>query len=353
MAENETQAAAAPAESEPKAKKDPREKLFRPKYNLAITTSPHDYHQGSVPVIMWNVVGALTPALLMGFYLFGLPAVILTASVTAAALLTEIAMNKIMGKKITVKDGSAAITGLLLAMTLPPSFPVFLGILGAIFGIVIGKSLYGGLGNNIFNPALLGRAFLQASFPVAITTWTNPSTMPGGVDAVTAATPLGAFKFEHKMTDYMDMFLGFTGGTIGETSAVLVMLGGLYLLARGYADWRIPVSFIGSTAAFAGIFWLIDPSKYADPLFHILAGGLMLGAFFMATDMVTSPVTNLGSVIFGVSGGLILVIIRTFGPVPEAVMYTILLMNAFTPLINRYTRPQYLGEMTASAGGKK
>lgn len=339
--------AAAPNAEAPKPapKKDPRDKLFKPEYNLVITSSPHDYHQGDVPRIMWSVVAALIPATIMGVYFFRMKAVVMILALTATAIVTEILMNKIRKRSITIRDGSAAITGLLLALTLPPDLPVIHGILGTIFGIIIGKHIYGGLGYNIFNPALLGRAFLQASFPVAMTTWTFPSTYTGNVDGVTAATPLGHFKFEKISTDYLDLFLGSVGGSIGETSALAVMIGGIFLLVMKYADWRIPVSFIGSVFVFGGIFWLMNPANYPDPIFQVLSGGLMLGAFFMATDMVTSPVTPLGSWVFGIFAGLILVIIRLFGGLPEGVMFTILLMNGFTPLINRYTRPKYLGEV--------
>jgi electron transport complex protein RnfD len=272
-------------------------------------------------------------------------AVIMILACVVTAVLTEILMNKIRKKDITIRDGSAAITGLLLALTLPPDLPIFHGILGTIFGIIIGKHIYGGLGYNIFNPALLGRAFLQASFPVAMTTWTFPSTYTGAVDGVTAATPLGHFKFEKVSTEYMDLFLGSVGGSIGETSALAVLIGGIFLLVMKYADWRIPASFIGSVFVFGGLFWMMNPEQYPDPIFQVLSGGLMLGAFFMATDMVTSPITPLGSWIFGIFAGLILVVIRLFGGLPEGVMFTILLMNGFTPLINRYTRPKYLGEV--------
>ncbi len=332
----------------PAPKKDPRDKLFKSAYNLVITSSPHDYHQGNVPRIMWSVVAALMPATIMGIYLFQMKAVVMILAVTAAAVITEMLMNKIRGKEFTVKDGSAAITGLLLALTLPPDLPVFHGVLGSIFGIIIGKHIYGGLGYNIFNPALLGRAFLQASFPVAMTTWTFPSTYTGAVDGVTAATPLGILKFGSDIPspDYMELLYGTIGGSIGETSAIAILAGGIFLLIMKYADWRIPVSFISSVFVFGGLIYMLDTTHYPDPLYHLLSGGLLLGAFFMATDMVTSPITPLGSWVFGIAAGLILVVIRVFGGLPEGVMFTILLMNGFTPLINRYTRPRYLGEVT-------
>jgi electron transport complex protein RnfD len=218
-------------------------------------------------------------------------------------------------------------------------------MLGSIVAITIGKHVFGGLGYNIFNPALLGRAFLQASFPVAMTTWTNPNTIQlTNVDAVTTATPLGLFKFEGVLTKHFDLLFGNIGGSLGETSAIAIIIGGVFLIVMRYADWRIPVSILGTVIVLAALFWFIDPVKYPDPLFHILSGGLLLGAFFMATDMVTSPVTVKGSWIFGIGAGIILVMIRNYGGLPEGVMYSILLMNSLTPIINRYTRPRYFGE---------
>ena len=205
-----------------------------------------------------------------------------------------------------------------------------------------------GLGFNIFNPALLGRAFLQASFPVAMTTWTYPQTDKyAAIDAVTAATPLGLFKFEKVVTGYSDLLIGNIGGSLGETSALAVLAGGLFILFKRYAEWRIPVSYLGTVFVIGGIFWLIAPDAYPDPVFHMLSGGLMLGAFFMATDMVTSPITPLGAWIFGFGAGIVLLVIRLFGGVPEGVMYSILFMNAFTPIINRKLRPKVFGEVHA------
>ena len=262
---------------------------------------------------------------------------ILTAVISC--VLTEIVINKMRGKQF--REGSAIVTGILLAMTLPPTLHLGFVVMGSVFAIAIGKQIFGGLGYNIFNPALLARAFLQASFPVRMTTWTNPSTL----DAVTTATPLGGLKFENIVSPYFDMLIGNCGGCIGETSALLIIVGGVYLLIKKYADWRIPVSYLGSVVIFGTIFWLINPGQYPDPLYHLFSGGLMLGAFFMATDMVTSPVTPKGSWIFGIGAGFLLVIIRLFGGLPEGVMYSILLMNAFTPLINRFTRPKFFGEV--------
>jgi len=340
---------APPAKPKPApAPKDPRDKLYKAGQTLIISSSPHFHSHDSVPKIMWSVVAALVPATAMAVYYFGIDALVMIGSCVAAALVTEIIMNKMKGEGLTISDGSAAITGLLLALTLPPSLPISTGVIGSVFSISIGKQIFGGLGYNIFNPALLGRAFLQASFPVAMTTWTYPDTEKySQIDAVTAATPLAQFKFDKIVADYGDLLSGNVGGSLGETSALAVLVGGLFLLLMKYADWRIPVSYLGTVFILGGLFWYFSPGDYPDPVFHLLSGGLMIGALFMATDMVTSPITASGAWIFGAGAGIVLIIIRLFGGVPEGVMYSILLMNAFTPLINRYTRPKYFGEVRA------
>lgn len=346
MVENTPAPEKKPAPKKPK--KDPRAKLYKPDQPLVLASSPHFHASDSVPKIMWNVILALVPATVMAFIYFGWASAGIILSSVAAALVSEMAVNKLKGEVFTIPDGSAAITGLLLALTLPPSFSMGAAALGSVFAIVIGKHVFGGLGYNIFNPALLGRAFLQASFPVKMTTWSWPVTANfADVDGVTAATPLGLFKFEKVGSELGEMFTGNISGSLGETSAIALLIGGAYLLIRKYADWRIPASYIGSVFLFSGFFWLISPETYPSPVFHVLSGGLMLGAFFMATDMVTSPVTALGAWIFGAGAGLVLVLIRLFGGLPEGVMYSILLMNAFTPLINRYTRPNFFGEVRA------
>ena len=332
----------------PKPKKDPRAKLYKPEKPLILSSSPHFHAEDTVPKIMWNVVGALAPATVLAVVYFGWAAVGIILTSVLAALASEAIVNRVKGETFTIPDGSAFITGLLLALTLPPSFSLGGAALGSIFAIVVGKHFFGGLGYNIFNPALMGRAFLQASFPVPMTTWTWPITAKyAEVDGVTAATPLGLFKFEGLGSEMTGLLTGNISGSLGETSAIAILVGGIYLLIRKYADWRIPTSFLASVALFSGIFWFISPDKYPDPLFQLLSGGLMLGAFFMATDMVTSPVTAKGAWIFGAGCGLVLVAIRLFGGLPEGVMYSILFMNAFVPLINRYTRPQFFGEVRA------
>lgn len=331
-----------------KPKKDPRAKLYKPDRPLILSSSPHFHTRDTVPRIMWNVIAALVPASVLAVVYFQWAAVGIILTCVIAALLSEMVVNKVKGEVFTIPDGSALITGLLLALTLPPSFSLGGAALGSVFAIIVGKHFFGGLGYNIFNPALLGRAFLQASFPVPMTTWTWPLTAKyADVDGITAATPLGLFKFEGITSELTGLLTGNISGSLGETSALAILIGGIYLLIRKYADWRIPTSFLLSVFVVSGIFYLIDGQTYPSPIFQLFSGGLMLGAFFMATDMVTSPVTARGAWIFGTGAGFILVIIRLFGGLPEGVMYAILLMNAFTPLINRYTRPDFFGEVRA------
>jgi len=328
-------AAPKPRPVEKLKKEKPKPQIF------LLSSSPHMATVNNVPKIMWTVIAALLPAVAFSVYNFGFGVLLTVAASVIAAVATEAIVNKMRNKEITVFDGSAVLTGLLLAMTLPPGFPRAYAALGSIFAIGIGKQIFGGLGYNIFNPALLGRAFLQASFSVKMTTWVAPNT----IDAITTATPLGSYKFENVMTPYFDLFMGNIGGCIGETSALFILIGGIFLLIKKYADWRIPVSYLGTVIIIGGLFWIIDPAQYPDPVFHLFSGGLLLGAFFMATDMVTSPVTPKGAWIFGFGAGVVLVVIRLFGGLPEGVMYSILFMNGFVPLINRYTRPKYFGEI--------
>ena len=333
---------------EEKTENKPQEKPAqeKPAERLVVSSSPHFLRDENIPKIMHTVILALLPAMAASVYFFGLRAIGLIVISVAACLITEYVVQKIREKPVTIWDGSAAITGILLALTLPPSFPYYGAALGSIFAIGIGKQLFGGLGYNIFNPALLGRAFLQATYPVLITTWSEPlsKAVKTGVDVVSAATPLALMKFEGKMTSHLDMLFGNVAGSMGETSAIAILIGGLYLRYRGYINWKMPLGYLGSIVFFGGIFWLINPTKYPDPLFHILAGGAMLGAWFMVTDMVTSPVTVVGQWIFVLCAGFLAVIIRLFGGLPEGVMYSILLMNAFVPLLNKHTRPRFFGE---------
>jgi len=300
--------------------------------NLVVSSSPHIRSEETVQRIMLDVIIALLPATAASVYFFGMRALAITLVSVAAAVAAEAAIQKIRNKPVTVNDGSAVITGLLLALTLSPAMPLWMVAVGAVAAIGIGKQVYGGLGSNPFNPALVGRAFLVVTFPVHMTTWINP------IDGVTSATPLGLLKMEGTATGYTELFIGNVGGSLGETSALLLILGGLYLLYRGIIDWRIPVFYIGTVGVMTAVLG-------QDPVFHLLAGGLMLGAFFMATDMVTTPVTRTGKIVFGIGAGILVVLIRLYGGYPEGVLFSILLMNTFTPIIDKYTRPKIYGEV--------
>jgi electron transport complex protein RnfD len=326
---------------------------------LTISVSPHIKDKTTVSSIMWGVVVALLPAVLWGIFYFQIRAVYLIATCIITSVLFEAISQKILGKPITIKDGSAFLTGLLLALVLPPTFPLWAAALGAIVAIVVGKNLFGGLGYNIFNPALLGRAFLSVAFPVLMTTWEVPSistfniVSAGGLntffsgDAVTQATPLAITlpKFgvmNGRFISYLDLFLGRIGGCLGEVSALALLIGAVYLIIRKYIDWRIPLSYIGVVFIFSYFTHLFNNS-YPSSLFHILSGGLMIGAFFMATDPVTSPITGKGRWIFGIGAGVLTISIRLWGGYPEGVMYSILMMNAFTSLIDKLTIPVQFG----------
>lgn len=303
-------------------------------YRFAIASSPHIHSGESVQRIMFSVAGALLLPTIAGIYFYGIKALILVVTTTLAAVITEAIFQKLRGKPITVWDGSAVVTGILLALNLPPGLPLWMAVVGAAVAISLGKQIYGGLGTNPFNPALIGRVFLMITFPVQMTTWINP------VDGTTGATPLALLKMQGVSTDYMSLFLGNVGGSMGETSALMIILGGLYLLYKGYIDWTIPAGYLGTVAVLSLLLG-------KDPIFQLLSGGLMLGAFFMATDMVTTPITRLGRIIFGIGAGIFTVIIRFYGGYPEGVSFSILLMNAFTPVINRYTVPKIYGEVKA------
>lgn len=303
-------------------------------YKFITASSPHIHSGESVQKIMFNVAGALLLPTVAGIYFFGLRALVLVITTTLAAVLTEAVFQKLRGKPVAIWDGSAVVTGILLALNLPPGLPLWMAVVGAAIAISLGKQVYGGLGMNPFNPALIGRVFLMISFPVQMTKWINP------VDGTTGATPLQIMKMQGVSTDYTRLFLGNIGGSLGETSALLIILGGLYLLYRGYIEWRIPTFYLGTVAVLSAVLG-------RDPVFELLSGGLMLGAFFMATDMVTSPISRLGKIVFGLGAGIFTVIIRFYGGYPEGVSFSILLMNAFTPVINRYTVPKIYGEVKA------
>ena len=324
-----------------------------------LSSSPHIHSGESIPRIMYSVVIALIPAMFMGVYLFGLRALWVILLSVAAGMATEAGAQRIMGRKLTISDGSAVVTGILLALNLPPTVPWWLVVVGSAIAIVIGKQIYGGLGYNPFNPALVARVIVLISFPVQMTNWVKPSPLfSGAIDGVTTATPLGAMKTHllvkgtlegFTMGELLNPFTGKIGGCIGETSVIALLIGAGFLLYRGYITWHIPITFIGTVFILSGLFWLINPDQYMSPLFHILTGGLMLGAFYMATDMVTSPVTYRGMMVFGAGCGAITIIIRLFGGYPEGVSYSILLMNAATPLIDRYMRPKTFGWKTVSS----
>ncbi len=329
---------------------------------LLLTSSPFLKLQEDTPLMMRQVIYALLPAALAGVYYFGVSALLVMATCIGGAMLTEYAVSRSKTSPVNpLYDGSAFLTGLLLAMVLPPGIPLWMAFIGAAVSILMGKALFGGIGANIFNPALVGRAFLQASFPVAITTWTpagnlsrfwelqgNSFSIPflkSTADAMTAATPLAQAKFVGEVAAFKDLLLGNTAGSLGETSALLLILGGLYLLRKNVINWRIPLGVFIAVIISAGLIHWMNPEKFAPPLFHLFSGGLMLGAIYMATDPVTSPITHRGCWIFGAGVGLLVVIIRNFGGLPEGVMYAILLMNAVSPLISRMTQPRIYGEI--------
>ncbi len=311
-----------------------------PELKLELTSSPHVRYNWSTQKVMWMVLAALIPSVISALLFFGIYQFLIILVSVGFATATEAAIKSIRKKKITLMDGSAALTGLLLALILPPNFSLVSTALGAVFAVAVGKEIFGGLGFNIFNPALAGRAFLQAAFPVAMTTWEKPNF---AVDAVTSATPLAAYKFDGVVAGMSGMFFGNIGGSIGETSAIAILIGGIFLIAVKIVNWRIPAAMTFGIILFGGIFWIFDPVNYPNPLFLLLAGGFLFGAFFMATDWVTSPLTAKGMWIFGLGISFVIVLIRLFGGLPEGVMYAILFMNAFVPMINRYTRPRVFG----------
>jgi electron transport complex protein RnfD len=316
----------------------------------------------TTPKTMRDVLYALLPATLASVWFFGVSAILVLGSCIAGAVLTEwfFAGNDRRGDSL--RDASGILTGLLLGLTLPPGLPLWMAFLGGVVAISLGKIIWGGLGHNLFNPALLGRAFLLATFPIAMTTWVS-ATGEGGflnvyssnlalpfmqapVDGMSAATPLGLMKFEQQVTPLTNLMLGKTTGSLGETSGLLLILGGIYLWLRRALDWRIPVSILLTVIVFSFVLGLFDEARFPAPLFSVFSGGLLLGAIYMATDPVTSPLTPKGAWIFGIGTGVLVMLIRVFGGLPEGVMYAILLMNAATPLIDRYTQPRVFGRGT-------
>ncbi|MDR1408294.1 MAG: RnfABCDGE type electron transport complex subunit D [Tannerella sp.] len=318
---------------------------------LIISPSPHIHSGDSIPRNMYGVLIALIPAFLASLYFFGTGALIVTAVSVASCLLCEFLIQKYLFRKdLTISDGSAILTGLLLAMNLPSNLPVWITVLGAFVAIGIGKMTFGGLGNNPFNPALIGRVVLLLSFPVQMTSWPVPKPWNTAyLDAETGATPLETLK-NHlgEMPDITDFLIGHIGGSMGEVSAAALLLGLAFLLIRRIITWHIPVSILVTVFAFTGILHLADPAAYVSPEFHLLSGGLLLGAIFMATDYVTSPMTKGGMLVYGAGIGIITVVIRVYGAYPEGVSFAILIMNAFTPLINNCIKPGRFGKVKKS-----
>lgn len=324
------------------------------KDTLIVSASPHIRSRDNVSLAMKLVILALLPAFMFSVYVFGWRALMITIICIVSCMISEALMQKMLGKKITLDDGSALLTGLLLAFNLPPGVPLWLPIVGSVFAIVFAKQLFGGLGHNFINPALAGRAFLMASWPSFMTKeWLVPtgSTL-SGIDGVTSATPLTLLKNPanfgvpeiiiqqlNDMSTIKNLFFGRVGGCLGETSALLLLIGGLFLIIVGIVDYRIVTGYLVSF----GILAIVLPTKGSLPL-HLFSGGLFLGAFFMATDWVTSPVTKKGRWIFGIGCGVLTAIIRIWGGYPEGVSYSILLMNVFTPVIDRFTKERIFGE---------
>jgi electron transport complex protein RnfD len=311
---------------------------------------------------MYNVVLALIPALAVTLFYFGIEALVVTSISILTCLAFEFLLQKFVLKvKPSITDGSALVTGLLLAFNLPSNLPWWIVIIGALVAIGVGKMTFGGLGKNPFNPALVGRVFLLISFPVQMTSWPLPVAMRIDTDAITGATPLAIVKeglakgdlmsnISSQIPSHMELFMGTMGGSLGEIAAFALLIGLLWMLFTKVITWHIPISIIATIAIFTGILWYINPEGNADPLFHLLTGGVMLGAIFMATDYVTSPMHPKGMWIFGIGIGLITVIIRVWGAYPEGISFAILIMNAFVPLINRYVKPSRFGEEVKNNG---
>jgi electron transport complex protein RnfD len=322
---------------------------------LLVRPSPFLRPQVTTPRIMADVLIALVPPLAAALWFFGISALLVVSAATLGAVGTEWLLGR-RPRGASLRDGSAVVTGLLLGLTLPPSLPLWMALLGGGVAMGLGKLAWGGLGHNLFNPALVGRAFLQAAFPIAVTTWVPPGGplalyrgnfalpfLQPPADAVTAATPLNLMKFEGLREAFAGLALGDVPGSLGETSAVAILVGGLYLLARRAFDWRIPAGVLGSVTALAAVLHLVDPARYPTPLFMLLSGGLLFGTVYMATDPVTSPIAPRGAWLFAVGVGALVVLIRLWGGLPEGVMYAILIMNAASPLLERVTQPRAFG----------
>ncbi|MFZ5998748.1 MAG: RnfABCDGE type electron transport complex subunit D [Nitrospirota bacterium] len=326
---------------------------IKKEHQLIVSVSPHVKSEETTSRIMWSVSASLLPAAIMGAYFFGPKAMITLALSIISAALFEYAYQKALHRKIMINDGSAVLTGLLLGMNLPASVPFYIPIIGSFVAVVITKQLFGGLGFNVFNPALIGRAFLLISFPKLMTIWIKPEAAFIKMDAVTTATPLGILKeegvaklmevFGDKINLYSQLFVGQRAGSIGETSSIALLIGAAFLLYRGYITWHIPVSFLGTAAAMAWVFGGKGALFAGDPIVHLMSGGMLLGAFFMATDYVTCPSVKKGQILFGVGCGFLTMLIRLKGGYPEGVMFAILIMNCFAPLIDRGFKTKVFG----------
>ena len=323
---------------------------------LTVSPSPHIHSDDSVKKLMYGVIIAMLPALAISFYVFGIGAIYVTLVSVVSCVIIEFTLTKyLLKQEPTIMDGSAIITGLLLAFNVPSSLPWWAIVIGSLVAIGIGKTAFGGLGNNPFNPALVGRVFLLISFPVQMTNWPVPfASRLQFLDATTGATPLAIIKegvdagvpisdLMSEIPSYFNLMLGGLGGSIGEISAIGLIIGFVYMIWKKIITWHIPVAMLAAIFVFSGALWMINPEKFIDPLFHLLTGGVLLGAFFMATDYVTSPMTVKGMLIYGVGIGFLTIVIRTFGSYPEGVSFAILIMNGFVPLMNKYIKPKRFG----------
>ena len=314
--------------------------------SLYVSPSPHIHGGDSISKNMYGVLIALIPAFLVSLYSFGLGALIVTATSVLACVIFEYLIQRfLMKKEPTLCDGSAILTGVLLAFNVPSNLPIWIILIGALAAIGIGKMSFGGLGNNIFNPALVGRVFLLISFPAQMTTWPVPEVFPMTyTDAATGATILSSLhEGGAPLPSMVDMLIGHIGGSLGEVSAIALLLGFAFLLWKKIITWHIPVAILATVFVFTGILYLINPTVYVNPFIHLLSGGLLLGSIFMATDYVTSPMSKNGMIVYGIGIGLLTSVIRIFGSYPEGMSFAILIMNAFTPLINSYIKPKHFG----------
>ncbi len=333
--------------------------------HLLLQAAPFLRRGMTTPRLMTEVIIGMGPVVLAALYFFGISALVVILAATLGAAATEWALGPARPRGASLRDGSAILTGMVLGLCLPPGLPLWMAFVGGAAGVGLGKLAFGGLGQNLFNPALVGRAFLQAAFPTALTSWSaqseaasffhlRPSNlalpfMHGAPDALAAATPLGLMKFEHRPTEFLDLLVGNTAGSLGETSAIVILACAVVMAMRRVFDWRIPVSILLTVGVTSAAIWAFDAEKYPAPWFMLASGGLLFGAVYMATDPVTSPITPRGAWIFGAGIGVIVVLIRLWGGLPEGVMYAILLMNAATPLIERVSQPRPFGRRRAAA----